>query len=131
MFIHGVKSPSRRRKQSRATHEKTSTVPTQLSGRLETEPLWGRKKHPTRTQPATWGPSGQHGRPPDPAHLAEHSAAFPNPGPSGPLCPHERWDKDSAGELGRPPKGACGQASEPGSTAGDHGRLNVPVSLRA
>lgn len=74
---------------------------------------------PHGTQPAAdqiLGPSGQHQRSPDPDNLTEHSVAFPSLGPSQP-----RWDKGSAGELGKEPKGACGQAGEPRSAVDNQG----------
>lgn len=91
MFIHGGESPSYKGKQFWATDSRRLLYPTRLSGWLQTEQLWGRKKHPTQARasrrPDPGAPWAARETPRTSPRLS-HGAAFPESSPSQALCPH-------------------------------------------
>lgn len=91
MFIHGGESPSYKGKQFWATDSRRLLYPTRLSGWLQTEQLWGRKKHPTQARasrrPDPGAPWAARETPRTSPRLS-HGAAFPESSPSRALLPH-------------------------------------------
>lgn len=101
VFIHGGESPSYKGKQFWATESRRLLYPTRLSGWLQTEQLWGRKKHPTQARasrrPDPGAPWAARETPRTSPRLS-HGVAFPESSPSRALHPHTHREPGSSWE---------------------------------